>query len=831
MQEIENNFEGKRYSFLSLLEDENLRIEIPVIQRDYAQGRKSSEEIRDLFLQALYEYLQANIPNRDLDFVYGTSTNLVGKKNVFVPLDGQQRLTTLFLLHWYLANISGNPESKQDFRKKLYSEKGSNFTYRTRTSSSEFCNALVFNNIDFLNLLKNDKNENNALSKTIKNKNWFLASWILDPTVKSMLTMLDSIHEKFYNKPHFYGRISNVENPIITFLYLDLEKLKLTDDLYIKMNSRGKSLTSFENFKAKFEKEISNIFIKSKEQFEISHGGAIQSVKIKEYFSFKIDTVWSNLFWNYRTLVGDKDTYDDELMNFIRNVLSFRFAINNSKELENFKFILNSDIAKISFNKLNSINSINENSVRFLIDSFDVFENGTGNIKTHLENTMYFDENIEFENLLKNDLTLPGRVTFFAYLNYILKFDNTDGLSDWMRVIRNLTENSRIEDQELLINALRSIENVLPQANNILGYLRGNNKISFFTPVQVTEESIKALLLQRSIDWANAIIKAEEEIFHKGQIGYIFDFSGIWSFFLANKNCDWSKSDDIFYFETFNKYLEKSVALFNYHNSVDNSEYLIERSILTKGDYTVSATNDRSNFSSVSNVTNYLRDYSWKRILRMEIDGDKDIWSKRRNFIKNLFDDERYCISNVQKSLQHIVKDKVDDWRQNFIEKPELIRYCKKGFIYRSERRDIQLLNASQMNHKHVDVFTYLLHLKLSKNSEKILPFKNYHLEEVKSHEDYAFVRLSNWCFNKIFYVIKAYYYFDYSKKKGNYYIEFRKEKEENELKNYPENIKQLVENEGFLWDSENKYFLKAFANEKAVVSNLQSLCLIFDNL
>jgi len=30
----------------------------------------------------------------------------------------------------------------------------------------------------------------------------------------------------------------------------------LTDDLYIKMNSRGKPLTTFEQFKANFEKTI-----------------------------------------------------------------------------------------------------------------------------------------------------------------------------------------------------------------------------------------------------------------------------------------------------------------------------------------------------------------------------------------------------------------------------------------------------------------------------------------------------------------------------------------------------------------------------------------------
>ena len=74
-------------------------IEIPIIQRDYAQGRTFSnvQRIRNRFLEAIYDAL-TNHKRMTLDFVYGEIEN---KK--FIPLDGQQRLTTLFLLHWYAA--------------------------------------------------------------------------------------------------------------------------------------------------------------------------------------------------------------------------------------------------------------------------------------------------------------------------------------------------------------------------------------------------------------------------------------------------------------------------------------------------------------------------------------------------------------------------------------------------------------------------------------------------------------------------------------------------------------------------------------------------------
>ena len=70
-------------------------IEIPIIQRDYAQGRIGKEYLRASFLKELKEALDNKGKPLKLDFVYGSQEN-----NHLQPLDGQQRLTTLWLLHW-----------------------------------------------------------------------------------------------------------------------------------------------------------------------------------------------------------------------------------------------------------------------------------------------------------------------------------------------------------------------------------------------------------------------------------------------------------------------------------------------------------------------------------------------------------------------------------------------------------------------------------------------------------------------------------------------------------------------------------------------------------
>lgn len=108
------------------------RIEIPLIQRDYAQGRTDpgTARIRDKLLEALLHALPGK-GEQALDFVYG-EMKADGK---LIPLDGQQRLSTLFLLHWYLAvrlnfvdvDWNGLPQ----------------FSYATRDSAKTFCAKLL----------------------------------------------------------------------------------------------------------------------------------------------------------------------------------------------------------------------------------------------------------------------------------------------------------------------------------------------------------------------------------------------------------------------------------------------------------------------------------------------------------------------------------------------------------------------------------------------------------------------------------------------------------------------------------------------------------------
>ena len=91
------------------------KIIIPIIQRDYAQGRKGTDvtRIRERFLDSLYKAVTEKPIT--LDFVYGD----IDSEGNMTPLDGQQRLTTLFLLHWYAAQKGSVSEAEYSFLKRF----------------------------------------------------------------------------------------------------------------------------------------------------------------------------------------------------------------------------------------------------------------------------------------------------------------------------------------------------------------------------------------------------------------------------------------------------------------------------------------------------------------------------------------------------------------------------------------------------------------------------------------------------------------------------------------------------------------------------------------
>jgi len=859
METITNTHSGERLSFFKLFKEKKYRVLIPIIQRDYAQGRKSTKnnEIRGNFLTALYQYLDDNKANRDLDFVYG-SLSEVENQTDFIPLDGQQRLTTLFLLHWYLYQQEDKTSQNCfDFKHALLKENKSMFTYETRTSSSDFCNALISNEIDFAHLLPIDDKKGitmeNQLSKTIENSAWYFLSWNQDPTIKSMLTMLDSIHNKFAGKKEFFDRLLNLENPIITFQFLNLKEFKLTDDLYIKMNSRGKPLTSFENFKAKFEQYLEKLELSTSRTFPLLFNGTNQNVSLKKYFSHNIDTKWANLFWNYKELIGNKNIYDEELKNFIRVIFTNQYATtvpigkvgNTDRTDDTFEFLLGTAPAKkredytddISFFKYDELKALSENSVLYLIDALNSLENGNNKIKPYLsaDYTFYFDEKITFDNALKYDFSSnQERIMFHAYVRFLIH-NQTDrsGIVQWMRVIHNLAYNTVIDGAVEIARAIKSIEKMLPNSNEVLNYII-NNEIDGFASWQILEEKIKACLILKSTgnNWKSIIEDAEKHSLFDGQIGFILEFAEIVEYFKTNKNCNWAKDKD--YFECFVNYSEKAIAGFKYRNSdayknFNTSEFLFERAVMTKGLCAVKSSQNSITSENRLNLlhsnvigNNIARDYSWKRLLR--IDGT---YSNEIANLKKLFDDNRFNKEDVENSIKTFLSDKTNSWRDYFINNSELMRFCTKGFIkVDSEYKIYLLLSIYQgANQYFAEMYTYYLWKEYIENEtfQNMFLEKNYNWS--KSYDELPSISLIN-NYNQLDYKIDIIWYSD----KKEYGLYFYKLQDTNKIESDYLQEKQdtLINSLNFDWNSDESRYQIYIKDAESVKIKIIEICNAF---
>jgi hypothetical protein len=97
--------------------------------------------------------------------------------------------------------------------------------------------------------------------------------------------VLDEIHEQLAAVTSWtplVNRLVDETNCPITFMKLELEKLDNPNELYIKMNSRGKQLTAFENFKSEMLEKIKVYNFMGKmiiDELSLVHRSALKTLK------------------------------------------------------------------------------------------------------------------------------------------------------------------------------------------------------------------------------------------------------------------------------------------------------------------------------------------------------------------------------------------------------------------------------------------------------------------------------------------------------------------------------------------------------------------------
>lgn len=570
------------------------RIEIPIIQRDYAQGRIEEGRIARGFITKIKNKLVAK-ENLNLDFVYGKIEN-----STLIPLDGQQRLTTLFLLHWFLA-IKENEEGLNDKIKTTLT----NFSYETRPSSQDFCRKLVNEGVVKYNDLE-------LLSESIENQKWFSLSWKSDPTIKAILNMLNIIQELFNEvEEKLFDDLLSTEC-VISFNYLPLDKFKLTDELYIKMNSRGKPLTEFENFKANF------------------------SIFLGETEKSKLDNDWYDVFWKLESRKDNLEikNIDNQFYNFFSNITLNFFVEENDVD----KIFLDNYYLFYEYEKVYKVLEKPIHQIQYILDA----------LQTYSDEANYFKDFIKSSNITYWERTRFYALSKFFIIQGEINQSNKTTYHNWMRICCNLINNTLIQSPTEFYTAIRSINQLSEGLNDIYNYILKNNFVAGFVKNQQEEERIKAeLIIKANTNWEKEILKIEKNAYFDGQIYFILNYSKI------NDNYDLNQ---------FVSYANKLDFLFA--DFKESKLFLFQRALLSLGNYIVDIS-DSQTFCSFETGLRAKND-NWRKVFNDE---------KKTLVLKRLLEKVQLeTIESDLNSI--ISEYTENDWKSVFIHNTKILSYC-----------------------------------------------------------------------------------------------------------------------------------------------------------
>ncbi len=593
-------------------------IEIPMLQRDYAQGRDDSKtkELRKNFVVNLCNSAETQ-ETTHLDFIYGPK-----KGGVFQPLDGQQRLTTLFLLHWFIATKAGQLE---DAKKWL-----GNFRYKVRVTTQEFVDAIL-----------NPENMNDKIlsKENLTDAKWYFSSWDYDPSIQGMLNMIDTINDELKEKTcsdkisALWENLTSNACPI-TFTVLQMEKFGLGDELYMRMNARGLPLTDFENFKAWLTDHCEgNAFAQSDYFYKKANGTPEETqAKREKSWPYKLDTYWTELIWKPLPSKEKENgsMFDETFMRLFNGFAACGCAkeIKENSQAESDKktspaehesvikdIIIENPILTNRYPE----SAFSEESLIRLFRYIDLICKEDWFTKF----TVGFEgkELYSFKKLLQKQGGEERRKTLIiTYAIICFKENLPDQFSEesqllkrWVRVIRNLVENTTINSDTLFINAIQAVDTLLDQAQkndgDILCAIKDSNgdnpfKLNTFT-VPFKEEQVKArLIFENNADWGNAIEKAENHPMLRGQITFLLNKSNDKDEFpqLASSEFECFKEN----FELFLKYWGTKVADKDNHD--ESKRNLLMRVLLTHFETP----------PKKINLYHTKNDFSWRTLLNQE---------------------------------------------------------------------------------------------------------------------------------------------------------------------------------------------------------------------
>lgn len=709
-------------------------IYVPEFQRNYLQGDDSKESIkdkRDRLLKDIFECIESQSKSINLGFIYGRVEQSY-KRKLFYPYDGQQRLTTLYFLYLLIYFKYKKYDEIQSIKEKL--------SYQTRISTNRFIESFLFwildseekDNIynDFWN--KDGKN----LKGFIMSQDWFMMTeWNYDVSIINMLSIIVEISRRVKN----LGDITNIvnfidkdENNPFQFDFIYVDDISKSDDLYIKINARGKALSPFENLKS----------------------------DIDEYWSnedkTKLDAEWTEYVWNQLD-VNDKNkekSFDNSFYNLLSNIFYLQYLVGLDKQDINDKYLFEIEnkykkgIVDKEWKNKKSCQMISS-FLDAMIDSFDSIKD---NEQIESVSRKIFGLGDNQNNIGQNKIDRADLFEIFVYYYSVsslfrkndMEFtDKRNLLIEIETVTNRIIENQRpyLDSLTNLVKALKSVKVLIDNSIKSQGvykfFLSINNDTkeqikNGLMKEQVEEEILKAKLIDKDSRYVVLFNKGYSELKNKGQLGFIF--------YLIKDNNDLSKIrvEDVSY-ESFDKTLKQILSIQSYtgdfissNEKIFNPKYeWLLRAILAKAKdcFFWKRSNNLLSFPLLNND----RDMSLHTFLNCYSSNNPEDVKYKLNLLDGLredlnsFDsDEELNDKVIEDELNRIIEDyKEKDskkWYKFFVIYDGIFGKCPKGNIYYYSDMYVLLLDKKFRSGQWYEYYTFALSKALSEALNKEYP-------------------------------------------------------------------------------------------------------------
>ena len=686
---------------------DNKTILIPLLQRDYVQG--GQEEVISPFMDSLLG------KECDLNYIYGYEED-----GCFVPVDGQQRLITLWLLYLYLYSRKRPKDRKFSVRMK----------FASREYAEDFCKNLSEHLEQLLICVK----DNVSLDEIIIDQNWFIRSWLSNASVKNMLGTIKVIHRRINetNFPSIWNNLVESSVPSINFAFLQMNDTGLDDDIYIKMNGRGRKLSAFENLKSYMDEHVSDL-------------------PFAREWKTNMDNAWADVFWSNRNTYQDHpEEIDDEQLYCLYNLLILYHTV-NGHELQTTLTNIKEETPHLYEDLMAFLDKDEKSDEKDVISSIIVRLQKAGNFplvwfeRLHLLSKGFYEFAFDKLNILValsqkfNQMELYiGASSFektektyqicmcegsfartFPLLYALMAYqEGVTELFDWMRTMRNLILNTEI-DSIKLPSIMKAIDvfSSLCKEQKIFDVLRSDNAKDYlgeFNENQVEEEITKASAPEYCYE---QMIKLENGRFFGGRIGILF--------WLLPK--DEQKGFDTMSQENIRAYSAILLELFDgsdkgVSDKFDDDRFLLRRALMSFSPYYFGRV--RSGCRSFNYGINEWRDYINRKNDEVETFKSllKELLVPAFKSGKDPYITLSEHVEAISKKFESDILVKDDNsFRYHFIRYPGIWEYMStKRCSWNDNKFDIVLKKSNSNNSNRMELRTMSLYLDYNNNKDYI---------------------------------------------------------------------------------------------------------------